>query len=289
MKKVYYFSVLLIGAIIQVSCNQGNVEELQARIDSLQNVNEMTSQDYNDLSIFMETVSTSLDSIALSENMIIYSGNKEGGAKASREEIKNNLENFADLIQRQRAQIAELENRVSENSASRNKMKKIIQFMTEQLDAKEKEIIALRKELDNKNVDIANLNKKVTALNETNSELSNTIKAKEEEIVASVANQNQCYYIIASKKELQAKGIMSKGSLLKKAKVDVSGIDVSSFNKIDRRSTTKISINSKKAKVLSQMPEDSYTLSKDGDNMVLEITNAARFWSVTPLLIIRND
>lgn len=289
MKKVYYFSVLLIGAIIQVSCNQGNVEELQARIDSLQNVNEMTSQDYNDLSIFMETVSTSLDSIALSENMIIYSGNKEGGAKASREEIKNNLENFADLIQRQRAQIAELENRVSENSASRNKMKKIIQFMTEQLDAKEKEIIALRKELDNKNVDIANLNQKVTALNETNSELSNTIKAKEEEIVASVANQNQCYYIIASKKELQAKGIMSKGSLLKKAKVDVSGIDVSSFNKIDRRSTTKISINSKKAKVLSQMPEDSYTLSKDGDNMVLEITNAARFWSVTPLLIIRND
>lgn len=289
MKKVYYFSVLLIGAIIQVSCNQGNVEELQARIDSLQNVNEMTSQDYNDLSIFMETVSTSLDSIALSENMIIYSGNKEGGAKASREEIKNNLENFADLIQRQRAQIAELENRVSENSASRNKMKKIIQFMTEQLDAKEKEIIALRKELDNKNVDIANLNKKVTALNETNSELANTIKAKEEEIVTAVANQNECYYIIASKKELQAKGIMSNGNLLKKSRVEVTGIDVSLFTKIDRRSTTKISINSKKAKVLSQMPEDSYTLTKNGDSMVLEITNATRFWSVTPLLIIRND
>lgn len=289
IKKIIYSLFFVSSVFMQISCNGGKVDELQARIDSLTTANEQKDVDYQDLSSFVETISTSIDSIASSENMILYSGGREG-AQATKEEIKSNLDNFADLLQRQRAQIADLEKRVSENSASRNKMKKIIQYMTAQLEEKEKEIKNLRAELESKNVDIANLNKRVTALHESNTELSNTIKEKDEEITNATANQNKCYYIVATKKELKEKGILGKSNLFKKAKIDPSAIDKTLFTIVDKREFHNLIIQSKKAEILTPIPAESYTIEKEDKNTCkLQISDVNKFWSITNILIIQTN
>ncbi len=287
MKKTF-IQILIFGCIAVFSSCNGKIEEMQNRIDSLTNLANKQEQDNEELNDFVETISTSLDSIAMSENMIINAGGSEG-TKPTKADIKENLENFANLIERQRAQIAQLEQRVNENSASRTKMKKIIQFMTLQLEEKEKEIKQLRAELDSKNVDITNLNQKINKLSDDNTQLTQTIQDKEEEIAIQDKNANICYYLIASKDELKASGVLSKGNLFKKSKLDPSSIDLRLFTQIDRRELTRLSIPSKKAKILTPIPEDSYSITSSKSSSVLDIIDTNKFWSATNVLIIQTN
>ena len=59
------------------------------------------------------------------------------------------------------------------------------------------------------------------------------------------------------------------------------------FINIDIRETTAIPVNSKKAKLLSVHPADSYTLEAGEDGiLVLKITDVTAFWKQTKYLVV---
>lgn len=81
-------------------------------------------------------------------------------------------------------------------------------------------------------------------------------------------------------------GIIS-GGFLKKKKVNFDSLDPTLFERIDIRSTTQLTIQARKVKVLSGVSSDSYTIARDGDVCVLTITDVERFWSTTRYLILQ--
>ncbi len=112
------------------------------------------------------------------------------------------------------------------------------------------------------------------------------IAEQEEVLVQQDALLNEGYVKIGSKAELKAAGLLT-GGFLKKNKVDMSSIDKSLFQKVDIRHVTEIPIPSKKPKLLSPAPADSYHFETDGGSSTLVITNPTRFWSVSNFLIIQ--
>jgi hypothetical protein len=70
----------------------------------------------------------------------------------------------------------------------------------------------------------------------------------------------------------------------------MSNVDKTQFSKADRRLMSEIQLPSGSAKVMSGQPSDSYEIiEKNDDKCVLKITNAARFWNVSDVLIIMLD
>ena len=60
------------------------------------------------------------------------------------------------------------------------------------------------------------------------------------------------------------------------------------FTQLDIRVTKKIPLYSKKAEILTNHPASSYSLEKDAQDMlVLRITDAESFWSVSRYLVIQ--
>ena len=92
-----------------------------------------------------------------------------------------------------------------------------------------------------------------------------------------------------TKKELQAAGLMTKGSLFKKSKANLSGISKEGFKKIDIRHYGGTTIKGKKVQIITPAPANSYSLTENEGTWTLTITNPTAFWSVSNFLVIRAD
>ena len=100
---------------------------------------------------------------------------------------------------------------------------------------------------------------------------------------------NTVYYAIGTNKELKQNGLLEK-KFLGATKVLQGEFDANYFTKGDRRNITSIPTRSKKLKVWSNMPKDSYEIVEDAQGFkTLKITNPKTFWSLTPYLVLQVD
>lgn len=157
-----------------------------------------------------------------------------------------------------------------------------------QIDTKEQEIFALSAELENSvhrigrlNNEVSRLNNKITDVTAENSALESTV-ARQADII------NEAYVLIATKQELQAMGVLSKGNIIKKSKFSVDNLDLSKCRKIDITKVRQFQFKSKKPKILTSVPSESYSIQDNGsDNKTLLILNPKSFWSISNILVIQ--
>ncbi len=96
---------------------------------------------------------------------------------------------------------------------------------------------------------------------------------------------NQCYVVIASKDDLQRKGILRKGKLVAEAMLNKSAL-----TKVDIRLAKEFAFAAKRPKILTNMPPSSYRLTTGGNgHFLLNITNPTDFWSISNVLVIQTD
>ena len=105
-----------------------------------------------------------------------------------------------------------------------------------------------------------------------------------------IAEQDQTIhmanYLIGNRKELKEAEVISRQGIFCPPIVS-SQAQKADFINIDIRETTAIPVNSKKAKLLSVHPADSYTLEAGEDgNLVLKITDVTTFWKQTKYLVV---
>lgn len=289
MKKVSIY-VMALAILLFASCDNGKNEiaRLNAQLDSISEVNSSQQEKMDHLSSMMDVVTESLDSIAEQEEMLLSSTNGSEG-KISKRELKKRLNEFANLLQRQKERIASLESSLSSNSIEVSKLKKVIDFLNAQIDEKEKAIASMTAELDQKNTNIRELTEKVQHLDAANAELNTIIKEQASTLKSNDESMHTCYYKIGTKKALKEAGLLTKSNLFTKSKLNVTSIDYKNCSKIDMRNVEEILIPSKKPKVLTHMPSGSYQIVTSGDNSILKITDPNTFWSVSNVLIIQTN
>ena len=280
MKRLRVVGVLLFIACIFAAC--GNKVEGNPEADSLRNVLNDKLSEMSEMDLFLEAVNASMDSVVNMDGNILRT---IGESPLSRkQQIRQNIENYKQILQRQRDRLAALEEKLKGSEANNAKMLKVISSLKQQLDEKDQAIVELTEELGKRNVDIKTLKTHVEKLNTQVAQLEEETKSQEQALVAQSDIMNEAYVFIGSKKELKAAGLLSGGSLFKKSKLDLSQVNASAFNKIDIRKTKTFTIPAKKAMVLTQMPSDSYSISDNGDGTS---TDPRRFWSVSNYLVIR--
>ena len=284
MKKIAYYVIAATIIVMATSCNGGSAS-MKEQLDSLQTAYEQRDADYNELNEYLGVIATGLDSIALQEGQILRN---DEGTTLNREQIKKNLDVYKQTLESQRERIAVMEKKLKTNQKYSAHLRSIIASMKQQLAQKDEEIANLRKLVDDKNVDISKLKENVENLRQHNEMQAGLIASQVETINAQDASMHTAYVMIGTKKELKKQGLLT-GGFLKKTKVDFTKVDKSLFKAIDIRHTDKIDIPSKKAKVMTPQPEDSYRIDQVYKNLVLSVTNPEKFWGVTDFVIIQVD
>lgn len=285
MRKTLY-SILLSAVVISVASCGGNTQKSNSENDSLRNALSANMAEMDEMNLFLDAINTSMDSVVNMEGGVLRTSGESPLPK--KEQIKQNLETYKVMLERQRERISILEKKLKDGDANSKKMLKTIESLKKQLEEKDKAIAELTAELEKKNFDIETLKAHVEQLNTNVAQLNEESAEQKKTIDAQADQLNEAYVIIGTKKELKQAGLMTGGTLFKKSKLDLTQVNASAFKKIDIRNVKSFKIPEKSYKILTQMPAGSYKVTENADGTcTLTITDAARFWSVTNYLVIR--
>jgi outer membrane murein-binding lipoprotein Lpp/cell division protein FtsB len=275
MKKITLFAVIVMAVMFSACNNQKNSNELQEKVDSLANVEQLEKQEVDNMVQVINAISSVMDSIQIQEKMIFNM--QEGTPK---EQVLVKLKAFQELLVQKQAEIDKLKVDNKENKTVLANLTKMVEKLKEDVSAKAAEIEKLRKLVEVKDANISSLKSDLRQVTEIAEDLQDKNYIQEQKL-------NTVYYIVGTKSELKEKGML-KGGFLSKKKADYANLDKTKFNETDMRGFTKLVIESKNPKIITEKPASSYTLTKNGDGTsTLQITDAQTFWSTSPFLIIQ--
>lgn len=284
-------SMLLVGlAAILLSACSGNEKKLaedSAQIAGLKmQYNEASS--FNDsLLLLMGDIYTGLDSINQQEGLLYNTGGGEGIDR--RDEIRRNLSAIRARLAANKALLNELQAKAAAAGKDNGVLNKTIEQLKARLEEQDNKIAQLTSDLEKANSQIADLTDQV-AEGEKKVEEANAATAEAQaQTVAAENEANKVYYAIGTNKELKKNGLLEK-KFLGATKVLQGDFNQNYFTVADRRTLSSIPLGSKKAKIKTNMPEGSYEIvGEKNENKTLKITNPAKFWSLTPYLIVEVD
>lgn len=284
-------SVLLVGlAALLLSACSGNEKKLaedSAEIAGLKmQYNEASS--FNDsLLLLMGDIYTGLDSINQQEGLLYNTGGGEGVDR--RDEIRRNLSSIRQRLAANKALLEELQAKAAASGKNNAVLNKTIDQLKLRIDEQDKKITQLTADLEQARTQIADLTDQV-AEGEKKVEAANAATAEAEaQTVAAENEANKVYYAIGTNKELKKNGLLEK-KFLGATKVLQGDFNQNYFTLADKRTLTSIPTGSKKAKIKTNMPEGSYEIvGEKNENKTIKITNPAKFWSLSPYLIVEVD
>jgi len=290
MKK--YFIVLLLVPFF-ISCNKEKIKQLEMKSDSLTQQANLKDESINEFIKSFNDIQDNLDSIKRKEMIITEKTDmKTELQKKAKDQINEDVNTIYQLLLDTRSKLDDVRKKLGKANFQVQELEKMVNHLTKQLEEKDQEIADLKAELEKMNIEITALTKDVGNLKQMNQEKEAVIKEKEGEILDKTTELNTAYYAVGNKKELKENNIITaEGGFIgigknKKLKQD---FNEKFFTAIDIRKTTRIPIPGKKPKIVTNHPTDSYKISGEGDNAVLEITNYNAFWKSSKYLVVIID
>lgn len=291
MKKLLFAAsaIVLLAGLGACSNRQAEEEAAQAQ-DSIAQLSQEYQQatNFNDsLMLLMGDIYTGLDSINTQEKLLYAPATGDNANR--RAEISQNLSAIKARLNANRQLLAQMEQRLKSSNNNNAVLQRTITQLKSRLDAQEQTIAGLQKQLADANTQIGQLNTQVA---ETQEQVRTETAAREEaqqQVVEANNELNTVYYAIGTNQELKKQGLLAK-KFLGATKVLKEGFNANYFTKADKRNLTSIPTNGKKVKIWTNMPVGSYQIVNEANGtQSISITDPAKFWSLTPYLIVQID
>ena len=276
MKTFRLILALAAVALTAVSCveKSGKYQTLLAQRDSLLTVEQKYDQTLEILNE-IETVMTQISDI-------------ENKPLDKKQQMVSQINQIKGILLQNKERIAELEAQFAQSGRKNASLAGTIKRLQEEMTRKVAQIESLQTELSQKNIEIEELagtveelNKDIAGLNEVTASQKTTIEEQDSQL-------NVVWFCIADMKQLKEARIVEGNGLFKTKSIMDGDFDKSVFTSADLRNLTRIETGSKKPKLLTSHPKESYTLTPGEDKLVtLEITDPAKFWSISKYLVIR--
>ena len=290
MKKL---AVLIVCTAVMASCDSlsgGSKDQLKAENDSLLMELTQRNAELDEMMGTFNDISEGFRQINAAENRVdLQRGAVSEGSLSAKQQIATDIEFIQKQMQENKEQIAKLEAMLKNSKTNSAQMKKAVESLTQELEAKTQRIEELQSELASKNIRIQELDAAVTGLTADKEVLSAENDAKAKTVAEQDKAINTAWFVFGTKKELKDQKILTDTGLFKKGKVlKDSDVNKDYFTQIDIRTTKEIKLYSKNADVLTTHPAGSYALEKDSKGqIILKITNPKVFWSVSKFLVIQ--
>ena len=278
MKKTLTILSVALVALMLSSCVEKSkkYQQLLAEKDAIVLENNNIEKEYNAALGIISDVENSLSAIRDAEGLMLIKGENN----TQRDQLNSELIQIKEQMAENRSRLDSLSNVLEKSNKDRSYLRNTVKKLQAQLAEKEATIVAMQEQLAQKDEEIAGLNTQVSNLNE---DLTKVTAEKDEQsriIADQITEINTVYYVGATKKALKANGILTSKYILRQE------VPAETFTKADKRELTEIVFETKKARVLSAHPTESYTIVLKDNQSVLQITNPELFWSVTKYLVV---
>lgn len=289
MKRLMIVAALALSTFFCTSCHNQDeaLASAQRTADSLQEIIDSKDGEIDQLFDVLNEIEDNLAMISAKYSSVkeLKRGNMEANYNV-KGEITEQITNIESMLASNKQKIADLNAKIGKLGKENTQLQEFVAKLEERIASQENQIAELLAELENNKVVIKGLNDNVASLTQSN-------KEKDDVIAHQTAEANKAYFVVGSFKELKEMGIVNKtGGFIGLGKKQNTSADMQTehFTVIDRTKVTTITINKKKAQVISKHPASSYELVPDeSDNSVvayLKVLNPSQFWKYTDFLVV---
>lgn len=292
MKTFKFFAITTVLVLFTASCveNSSKYKAMVAQRDSLEQVKLALDSNYNQSLVLLNDIEAGFSEINQSAiEMKVNLIGAESKTAQKREIIAAQMSAIKETIDQNKAKIAELQRLASKNGKANAMLTETIKRLQAEMDQKNIQIDALKAELEQKNIKINELTSTVDNQSKNIAEQQNAIAEQKSKLKMQDADLNTVWYCVAKTKQLKdAKIISTSGLFNSTKKVLDNEFDNSAFTQVDLRNISLIPTNSKRIKILSLHPQNTYKLVTGEDKTItIEITNPSKFWSVSKYLVVQ--
>ncbi|MEM6262598.1 MAG: hypothetical protein AAGI38_08835 [Bacteroidota bacterium] len=308
MKKAFFsLTAGVLAVLMLTSCNQDKIaalEESNAQLSS-----QIQSQDsvISDFMTSFNEFSDNLNAIKQRENILTVNTENPEQAMNTRDQIKTDLETINDLLLQNREIIDELTTKADKAEGKSKELRNMVAYLRRQLNEKTEAIAKMEEELVAANFAVKTLTVQVDTLEQVTRNLTamtenqasriatqeESIELQNQQIEQQTDALNTGFFVTGTKKELMAHSVIAKDggfAGLGKASKLSGDFDGNVFQEIDVRAVKYIPVNSRKAKILTSHPSNSYEIKSDSDDdktvASIEITDPAEFWKASKYLVV---
>ncbi len=264
-------------AIADTTTNPYQAEVIKLREERLKDsvyIVELTQE--------MEAIYTKIEAMQNMEKKVRETSSDLSGGQVSVEEGKNKIQANMDAIFQELAEsksrTKQLEKKLKDTKRDNSGLQVMVERLKRTVEAENNTIILLNKELEV-------LQEKVKTLKLALDMNKATVTAQDEIIGLQKEKINTAYFVIGTEKYLKKREI-----ILSTAKGLVPERDENKFTPMNIESQKTIvlgvGLKAKKIKLSPARPEDTYTLSDQGGQLMLLVKDNKRFWKDKYLAII---
>ncbi|MDD2285151.1 MAG: hypothetical protein PHQ11_07100 [Paludibacter sp.] len=291
MRKIQLLTIVAALVFTTISCveSTGKYKTLAAERDSLQMQAQNLEANYNETIGILNDVEEGFAQIREAEGKMMLDVKRiEGNNISKKEQIAFQMSQIKEMLAQNKARIEQLQRQSGQRGKENSSLNKTIQRMQTELEEKTAYIASLQAELEKKNIRINELTTSVGQLNTELDQLSETSEKQKQLIESQDVDMNTVWYVVGTSTDLKASQILTSNGLFRPKTVLDQNFDKTSFTQADKRNVKVVTTNSKRVKILTSHPKESYNLVTAEDKTILiEILNPAKFWSVSKYLVVQ--
>ena len=288
MKHIIY---VLSTTLLLFSCGNPELEEKVKQLEKENaELNSKLTVESSDkkvnaerFTLAIEEIEANIDQLDVQQqalNIEMQSGIEN--TQTSKDRILNKIQLINTMLETNNANLSKLAKDFAKSNIKVAGLQKSIENLQNKLSQKNIEITALKKEL-------VELNYKIDDLNLTVDSLTFIAELQKEVLQIQRSDLETAYYCYGTKKELKENKIITReGGLIGLGKTTKLSKDFNHgyFEKINIKKVTEIPLASKKAKLITNHPSDSYEFVGEAPIEKLIITNPDLFWEASKFLVI---
>jgi len=285
MKKLLF----ILSVVVLTSCGQHKKEiaRMQAKQDSISQLATQKDASILEFIANMNEIQANLDSIKVIEKIVSVQTKPGSEVKpAAKSLIIEEITQINNLLQKNKEMAKSLQGKLRASNMKVAELEKMIELLNKQLVDKDGEIATLKQELAKLNIDVAGLNQKIQTITAENEQI---VKEKNQAIDAQTIALNTAFYAFGTKKELTEKNVIEKeGGVLGMGKTIKMKKDFNReyFMKIDIREFKQLTLNVKKARLVTVHPAGSFHFTGTKTVESLVIDQPEEFWKASKYLLL---
>lgn len=285
-------AIVIIGAgaaIYVYTQKEAELNELMSKNTSLSR--EMVQKDsiMNDLETTFNEIESRLKLIKEKRNQIAVQ--RAEGGKDKKQALIDDIELMNTMLEESSTQIAELERKLKQSGLNLRAFEHRVASLNENIENQNLEIAELKKVIQDKDFQMAELNTTIQKLDSNLVSQADTLEIRQNQLREKTVQLNTGHFAAGTRKELMEKGLLTKEGgflgFIGKTKAMEENFDEQYFTSLDIRETKTIPLHSKRAVVISEHPDSSYSLvEEDGQIAYLEIKDPQEFWKISKYALI---
>lgn len=282
--------LLIIGAaILIVDRKESQIKQLNSETLSLGNSIVERDSMLNDLFSTMSEIENTLTVIKQKREQLEIV--REEGNIGIKESILNDIKMLDEMLDKSGRKIADLNKKLRESGIQVASLNRKVMDLAENLERQTAETELLKRDLEESNLMIAGLNGQVEELSTEIVKKDQSITQKSEIISKQDIELNKGYLAYGTYKQLKGDGVLEKEGgflgMIARNKSICDSIDSGRFIKLDIRETREIPLFTKKARIITEHPGNSYNFQyENGLVTYLEIENPDEFWRISKYAVI---